>query len=96
MQAIILAAGCSSRLEIVLTGKLQCLAQVAKELRLMECQTAILNQFGITEICLVLGYRAHEIYRAVGDRCHCMINRRYAETNSLYFLWLTRKWVKEG
>ncbi|MCG9891358.1 MAG: phosphocholine cytidylyltransferase family protein [Thermosynechococcaceae cyanobacterium MS004] len=95
MQAIILAAGCGSRLETALKGKPKCLAQVAEDIRLIEYQIAILNHFGITEICLVLGYRAHEIYRTVGDRCHCIINRRYAETNSLYSLWLTRNWVKE-
>jgi L-glutamine-phosphate cytidylyltransferase len=95
MQAIILAAGCGSRLEEALKGKPKCLAPVADDLRLIEYQIAMLNHLGITEICLVLGYRAHEIYRAIGDRCHCIFNHRYAETNSLYSLWLARNWVKE-
>ncbi|NJM27488.1 MAG: phosphocholine cytidylyltransferase family protein [Pseudanabaena sp. RU_4_16] len=95
MQAIILAAGCGSRLANVLKGQPKCLAPVADDMRLIEYQINILNSLGITDICLVLGYRAHEVYRAMGDRTHCIINRRYAETNSLYSLWLTRNWVKE-
>jgi L-glutamine-phosphate cytidylyltransferase len=96
MQAIILAAGCGSRLANVLKGQPKCLAQVVDGLSLIEYQISMLNSLGITEICLVLGYRAHQIYRAVGDRTHCIINRRYAETNSLYSLWLARNWVKDN
>ncbi|MBW4618794.1 MAG: phosphocholine cytidylyltransferase family protein [Cyanosarcina radialis HA8281-LM2] len=95
MQAIILAAGCGSRLAKALKGKPKCLAQIEPSISLIEYQLAILKSVGITEVCLVLGYRAHEVYRAVGNRCHCIINRRYAETNSLYSLWLARNWVKD-
>jgi L-glutamine-phosphate cytidylyltransferase len=95
MQAIILAAGCGSRLAQALKGKPKCLAPLEDGIRLIEYQLAVLNHLGITDICVVLGYRAHEVYRAVGDRCHCIINRRYAETNSLYSLWLARHWVQE-
>jgi L-glutamine-phosphate cytidylyltransferase len=95
MQAIILAAGCGSRLAKALKGKPKCLAQVENGMSLIDYQLAILNSFGITDICLVLGYRAHEVYRKVGNRCYCMINRRYAETNSLYSLWLARNWVQD-
>ncbi|MBF2048319.1 MAG: phosphocholine cytidylyltransferase family protein [Elainella sp. C42_A2020_010] len=95
MQAIILAAGCGSRLAKALKGKPKCLAPLEDGIRLIEYQLAVLNNLGITDICIVLGYRAHEVYRAVGDRCHCIINRRYAETNSLYSLWLTRNWVQD-
>ncbi|MCU0566419.1 MAG: phosphocholine cytidylyltransferase family protein [Oculatellaceae cyanobacterium Prado106] len=95
MQAIILAAGCGSRLASALKGKPKCLAQVEAGVNLIEYQLAILKKFGITDVCLVLGYRAHEVYRLVGDRTHCLINRRYAETNSLYSLWLARNWVQE-
>jgi L-glutamine-phosphate cytidylyltransferase len=95
MQAIILAAGCGSRLATALNGKPKCLAPLTDDINLIEYQLAVLNSVGITEICLVLGYRAHEIYRQMGDRCHCIMNRRYAETNSLYSLWLARNWVND-
>jgi L-glutamine-phosphate cytidylyltransferase len=95
MQAIILAAGCGTRLAKVLQGKPKCLAPLTDEINLLNYQIAVLNSLGITNICLVLGYHAHEIYREMGDRCHCIINHRYAETNSLYSLWLARNWVQE-
>jgi L-glutamine-phosphate cytidylyltransferase len=95
MQAIILAAGCGTRLAMVLQGKPKCLAPLTDEVNLLNYQIAVLNSIGITDICLVLGYNAHEIYREMGDQCHCIINHRYAETNSLYSLWLARNWVQQ-
>ncbi len=95
MQAIILAAGRGSRLANALNGKPKCLAQVDRNMSLIDYQLSVLQSFGITDVCVVLGYRAHEVYRKIGDRTHCIINRRYAETNSLYSLWLTRNWVQE-
>ena len=95
MQGIILAAGCGSRLASVMDGKPKCLAQVGG-VRLIEYQLAVLKSFGITDVCLVLGYQADQIRGVVGDRCHYIINCQYAETNSLYSLWLARKWVQGG
>ncbi|MDJ0704154.1 MAG: phosphocholine cytidylyltransferase family protein [Leptolyngbyaceae cyanobacterium MO_188.B28] len=95
MQAIILAAGCGSRLAQVLNGKPKCLTQV-DGVTLIEYQLAVLRSFGITDVCVVLGYRADQVYRIIGDYCHCIINHRYAQTNSLYSLALTRDWVKDS
>lgn len=95
MQAIILAAGCGLRLAPVLDGKPKCLAQIGG-MSLIEYQLAVLRSFGITDVCVVLGYRADEVRRVVGDRCHYIINHRYAETNSLYSLWLARNWVRDA
>ncbi|OKH40013.1 hypothetical protein NIES2119_03440 [[Phormidium ambiguum] IAM M-71] len=92
MQAIILAAGCGSRLAPVLKGKPKCLAPVG-EVNLIEYQLAALHSFGITDVCVVLGYCGNQVRQAIGDRCHYVVNRRYAKTNSLYSLWLTRNWV---
>ena len=93
MQAIILAAGCGSRLAPVSNGKPKCLVKVG-DVPLIEYHLAVLESFGITDVCLVLGYHADEIRQVVGDRCHYIINHQYAETNSLYSLWLARNWVR--
>ncbi|MCG8365313.1 MAG: phosphocholine cytidylyltransferase family protein [Pseudanabaenales cyanobacterium] len=93
MQAIILAAGCGSRLAQVLNGKPKCLTQV-DGVTLIEYQLAVLRSFGITDVCVVLGYQADQVYRVIGDQCHCIINHRYAQTNSLYSLSLARDWVR--
>jgi choline kinase len=93
MQAIILAAGRGSRLGSALRGKPKCLAQL-KNGPLIEYQLLLLRSFGISDVCVVLGYRAKEVRRVVGERCHYIVNERYAETNSLYSLSLTQNWVR--
>ncbi|MBM3226426.1 MAG: phosphocholine cytidylyltransferase family protein [Candidatus Tectomicrobia bacterium] len=94
MQAIILAAGRSSRLASALQGQPKCLAPL-DDLYLIEYQLEMLRYCGITEVCIVLGYRAEEVRSVVGRRCHYILNERYAETNSLYSLSLARHWVRE-
>jgi L-glutamine-phosphate cytidylyltransferase len=95
MQAIILAAGCGSRLAPALKDQPKCLAQL-DGVHLIEYQLAVLRNFGITDICIVVGYRADAVRRVVGDRCHYIVNDRYAETNSLHSLLLARHWVREA
>ena len=93
MQAIILAAGCGSRLTTQLNGKPKCLMSMEK-MSLIEYQLERFYDFGITEICIVIGYREDDVRRAIGERCHYIVNPRYAETNSLYSLSLARDWVR--
>ncbi|MDJ0705719.1 MAG: phosphocholine cytidylyltransferase family protein [Leptolyngbyaceae cyanobacterium MO_188.B28] len=93
MQAVILAAGCGSRLAPVLNGKPKCLIQV-DGVTLIEYQLRVLRSFGITDVCVVLGYRADQVHRAIAPHCHSILNHRYAQTNSLYSLSLTRDWVR--
>jgi choline kinase len=95
MQAIILAAGCGSRLAPALHGQPKCLVQL-DDVYLIEHQLAVLRDFGITDVCVVLGHCADEVRRLVGASCHCIVNDRYAETNSLYSLSLTRSWVRDA
>jgi choline kinase len=95
MQAIILAAGRGSRLGSVLKDQPKCLAQL-KNVHLIEYQLLMLRSFGITDVCVVLGYRAEEVRRVVGQRCHYIVNERYATTNSLYSLSLTQNWVRDS
>ncbi|WP_089939864.1 phosphocholine cytidylyltransferase family protein [Candidatus Entotheonella palauensis] len=95
MQAIILAAGCGSRLASKLNGKPKCLIPI-EESSLIEYQVERFHDFGITDICIVIGYRADDVRDVLGDRCHYIENPRYAETNSLYSLSLTCDWVRDA
>ena len=92
MQALILAAGRGSRLASVVRGP-KCLTTM-EGVPLIEYQLAVLRHLGITEVGVVVGYRADDIRRTLGDRCHYIVNERYAETNSLYSLWLARHWTR--
>lgn len=92
MQAIILAAGRGSRLEQYNNGKPKALIKLDKA-RLINYQVSIFRYFGIKDICIVIGYEGDMIRSVIGDHCHYIDNARYAETNSLYSLWLARDWV---
>lgn len=94
-QAVILAAGSGKRLGAASKGRPKCLAEVGGE-TLIERQLRILHDEGINRVCVIVGYRKEEILSNIGTRCEfCdfIVNASYAETNSLYSLWLARKWV---
>ncbi|MDL1978694.1 MAG: phosphocholine cytidylyltransferase family protein [Deltaproteobacteria bacterium] len=94
MQAIILAAGCGSRLGQFNNGGPKALIKMEK-IHLIDYQLSVLRYFGITDVCVVVGYQADMLQSVLGDRCYCICNNRYADTNSLYSLWLARKWVSD-
>lgn len=90
MQAVILAAGRGTRLG---EGLPKCLIQLGDR-ALIHHQLDVLHGAGIEDVCVVVGYGAERVRAAVGDGCHYIENPRFAETNSLYSLWLTREWVR--
>ncbi len=92
-EAVILAAGRGRRLERVSNGRPKCLVQVGG-VTLIERQLTILRSVGIKRITVVVGHRADEVRTTVGDRAAFIENARYAETNSLYSLWLARGRVR--
>lgn len=89
-QAVILAAGRGSRLG---EGRPKCLVRLGHQ-TLIDHQLAALRAAGVDAVCVVVGYGAGEVRAALGGRCHYVENTRFAETNSLYSLWLTREWVR--
>ncbi len=93
MQAVILAAGYGSRLERVSKGVPKCLLTVGGR-SLVEHQIEALNDAGIGRILVVVGYKADEVRRVLGERVEYVENTRYDETNSLYSLWLARDWIE--
>lgn len=94
MQAIILAAGRGSRLKQSNKENPKALIQL-DQTHLVEYQISILRYFGVNDICIVVGYEGEIIRSVVGDQCHYIENTKYADTNSLYSLWLARNWVND-
>lgn len=92
-QAVILAAGCGKRLGAEARGGPKCLLEVGGR-TLAAHQLAALAEVGIDDVCLVVGYGAEKVRAELGGRCHLILNARWAETNSLYSLWLAREWVR--
>lgn len=89
MQAVILAAGESGRLDRALGGKPKCLAEVGGK-SLIRHQLETLRALGIREITVVVGYGADAVREEAGGDIKYIINDLWRETNSLYSLSLCR------
>lgn len=92
MQAVILAGGVGSRLKSHTNGKPKCLVEIGGRPLILH-QLEALADHGVGPVLCVLGYQAEEVRRVIGDRAEVLVNERYAETNSLYSLWLAREWI---
>ena len=95
MRAVVLTAGQGGRLREVTGARPKCLAHVGGS-TLLARQLQALRGCGITRITIVTGYRAIEIKRACGPAIDYVHNARFAETNSLYSLWLARELLRDG
>lgn len=92
-QAVILAAGKGSRLNGTANSSAKCLATVGGA-TLIEHQIRLLRSLGIDRIIVVIGHEADAVRVNAGDDCVFIVNERFAETNSLYSLWLARDAVQ--
>lgn len=89
MRGIILAAGKGGRLNGTAGERPKCLVAVGG-ISLVERQVRTLRAAGIDEIVIVVGCQAAAVRRACGQDVTYVENARYAETNSLYSLWMAR------
>lgn len=94
-RGIILAAGKGGRLNGTAGELPKCLVKVGG-ISLVERQIRLLRGAGIEDIAIVVGYQQDRVRRACGQEITYVENPRYAETNSLYSLWLARPLLFEG
>lgn len=95
MRGVILAAGKGSRLNGTIGEKPKCLLRVGNK-TLIERQIDTLRQAGMKEIVVVIGCEAEWVRRTCGPRMTYIDNVRFAQTNSLYSLWLARALLLDG
>jgi choline kinase len=93
--AIILAAGHAKRLGPLAMGLPKALLEIDGA-TLVDRQLDALMAFGIDAVTVVVGYRQQALRDHLGDRVRFIENPRYAETNSLYSLWLARDELRDG
>ena len=93
MQAVILAAGFGSRLKSLTGGKAKPLLEVGGRPLILH-QLEALADHGVGPVLVVVGHQADEVKAVIGDRAETVVNERFAQTNSLYSLWLARQWIK--
>jgi choline kinase len=95
MRGIILAAGRGTRLNGAAGESAKCLAALGAQ-TLIEWQLRTLREAGIDELAVVVGFEAERVRRVCGHGITYVENTRYAQTNSLYSLWLARPLLFEG
>src|SRR5262245_2468588 len=95
MRGIILAAGKGSRLNGTAGDNPKCLVK-AGGLTPVERQIRILRRAGIDDIAVVVGCEADQVRRACGHGITYVENSKYAQTNSMYSLWMARPLLFEG
>jgi choline kinase len=95
MRGIILAAGTGSRLNGSASVMPKCLVKL-HGVTLIERQIRMLRAAGIHDIAVVVGFEAERVRRVGGHTITYLENTKYAETNSLYSLWMARPLLFEG
>jgi choline kinase len=95
MRGIILAAGKGSRLNGTAGESPKCLVK-AGGVTLIERQIRALQRAGIDDIVAVIGCQAEQVRSACGNDITYVENAKYAQTNSMYSLWMARALLYEG
>ena len=95
MRAVILTAGLGGRLRDVTGEWPKCLVQVGG-MTLIGRQLLALRSCGLTAVTIVTGYQAVDVRRECGPAMDYVHNPCFAETNSLYSLWLARERLLDG
>ncbi|MBA3853415.1 MAG: hypothetical protein C0503_03310 [Gemmatimonas sp.] len=93
MQAVILAAGMGSRLNTMTGGGSKALVEIGGRPLILHTLEALADH-GVGPVLVIVGHEADKLQEVIGDRAEVLLNERFAETNSLYSLWLARDWVK--
>jgi L-glutamine-phosphate cytidylyltransferase len=94
MKAIILAAGRGTRLDGAAL-KPKCLLEVGGQ-TLLQRQMESIRLAGIRRIVVVVGFGADQIRRTCDSAVSFVENAAFADTGSLYSLWLARGHLHDG
>ena len=94
MKAIILAAGKGTRLDGAAV-KPKCLVEVGGS-TLLNRQIETLRASGVRDIVVVIGFGGDSIREHCDDEVSFVENVDFAQTSSLYSLWLAREHLSEG
>jgi L-glutamine-phosphate cytidylyltransferase len=93
--AVILAAGRGTRLGARYGSLPKCLLGLGGT-TLLGRQLAALRACGVQAVTVVAGFQAARVADACRTAAEVIVNPRFAETNSLYSLWLARARLAEG
>jgi choline kinase len=94
MKAIILAAGKGTRLDGAAV-KPKCLVEIGDS-TLLHRQIDTLRSLNVREIVVVVGFGAESIRQECDHEISFVENAKFAETSSMYSLWLAREHLTGG
>lgn len=94
MKAIILAAGKGTRLDGAAV-KPKCLVEVGDS-TLLHRQIETLRSLDVRQIVVVVGFGADSIREECDEEISFVENSQFAETSSMYSLWLAREHLTDG
>ena len=89
MKAIIMAAGIGSRLKDVNKERPKCLIEM-EGVSLISRSVSLLQEQGITDICVITGYKSELLHQELQSRVHYLHNPYFQVTNSIASLWLAK------
>lgn len=95
MKALILAAGCGTRLGPAGEGRPKGLIEVGG-VTILERQIAALNACGIKRTCLVTGYEFAQFERCFGGLVDYRYNPFFAQSNNMVSFLFARDWIDDG
>lgn len=103
MRAVILAAGKGIRLFPYTASMPKCLLEINR-VPILERTVRQLHAQGVKEIAVMIGYLAEKVEAKMDElqsrltdiTLHSIVNPLYYRTGTIYSLWLTREWAKEG
>jgi len=97
--AVVLAAGCGSRLRPATDAVPKCLSEV-NGVPILEQQVRCLRHWGFQRVVMVVGHFERQIRdffdrTATGLTIAYVVNTRYRTTNNIYSLWLAQEEISE-
>ncbi|GLQ29659.1 phosphocholine cytidylyltransferase family protein [Litoribrevibacter albus] len=98
--AVLLAAGCGTRLQPLTLSAPKCLTPVAGE-TILHRLIQHLRTHGITRLVVVIGYRGDQVQRYLLEhasdlKLEFVVNEDYQTTNNIYSLWLAKKHIRDA
>ncbi len=92
MKAIILAAGMGKRLKNVTLNRPKPLLEVANT-TIIQYLVNCLKEIGVKKIYIVTGYKSKMIKNKLGNSVNYIHNKKFKSTNSIYSLYLAKKYL---
>jgi len=95
MKAIILAAGMGKRLKDITLNTPKPLLKIANT-SIIHYLVSCLKEIGITDIYVVTGFKSKMIKKELGNLVNYIHNKKFKTTNSIYSLYLAKKYLQNS